>query len=588
MHLAHPDEIYNLGAQSHVKVSFDMPGFTAETAALGALHLLEAIRTVDWPIRFYQAGSSEMFGRVREVPQNEDTPFDPRSPYAAAKAFAHALTTQYREGYGLFAANGILFNHESPRRGETFVTRKITRAVAAIVAGTQTELYLGNLDAARDWGYAPEYVEAMWLMLQQPIASEYVVATGEMHTVREFVTTAFGLVGLDWERHVRTDPRYLRPNEVDELRGDASKAARELGWTPHTRFPELVRVMLEADLRAAGVSAGLGSAGTGRLMAALGVVAGPPGDGHRRRRIPGPGRRPGAAPPAAPTRCSCPAASRPRPAHPAGVLSALAAGRPEMVIHLAAVVGGIGANREHPGSFFYQNAIMGIQLMEEARLAGVERYLTVGTVCSYPKFTPVPFREETLWDGYPEETNAPYGLAKKMLLVQSQAYRDEYGFDAVYRHPGEPVRPRRQLRSRTRRTSSRRSSARSWMPTTAATPPSRCGARARRRASSCTSTTRPAAWCSRRPGSRAPSRSTWASARRPPSGRWWSASAPSWATRAAWSGTPASPTDSRGGPWTRVARARCLRLHGAACPSTTGCGGPSIGGVPSRPSPTRS
>ena len=272
VHLAHPDEIYNLGAQSHVKVSFDMPGFTAETAALGALHLLEAIRTVDWPIRFYQAGSSEMYGRVHAVPQNEDTPFDPRSPYAAAKAFAHALTKQYREGYGLFAVNGILFNHESPRRGETFVTRKITRAVAGIVAGTQSELYLGNLDAARDWGYAPEYVEAMWRMVQQPTSSEYVVATGEMHTVREFVATAFGLVGLDWERHVRTDPRYLRPNEVDELRGDASKAKRELGWTPQTRFPELVRIMLQADLRAAGVTADLGSAvqaSTGFTSAAL-------------------------------------------------------------------------------------------------------------------------------------------------------------------------------------------------------------------------------------------------------------------------------------------------------------------------------
>ena len=202
-----------------------------------------------------------MFGRVGESPQNELTPLDPRSPYAAAKAFAHALTRQYREGYGLFAANGILFNHESPRRGETFVTRKITRGVAAIVAGTQSELYLGNLDAARDWGYAAEYVEAMWLMLQQPAADEYVIATGEMHTVREFVASAFGLVGLDWERYVRTDPRYLRPNEVDELRGDASKAARVLGWTPRTRFPDLVRIMLESDLRAAGVEPDLRAAG---------------------------------------------------------------------------------------------------------------------------------------------------------------------------------------------------------------------------------------------------------------------------------------------------------------------------------------
>ena len=213
VHLARPDEIYNLGAQSHVKVSFDMPGFTAETAALGALHLLEAIRTVDWPIRFYQAGSSEMYGAVAGVaPDRRRRRSDPAARTRPPRRSPTALTTQYREGYGLFAANGILFNHESPRRGETFVTRKITRAVAGIVAGTQTELYLGNLDAARDWGYAPEYVEAMWLMLQQPAADEYVIATGEMHTVREFVTTAFGLVGLDWERHVRSDPRYLRPD----------------------------------------------------------------------------------------------------------------------------------------------------------------------------------------------------------------------------------------------------------------------------------------------------------------------------------------------------------------------------------------
>jgi len=249
VHRARPDEIYNLGAQSHVKVSFDMPGFTAETAALGALHLLEAIRTVDWPIRFYQAGSSEMFGAVLETPQTERTPFNPRSPYAAAKAFAHSLTTQYREGYGVFAANGILFNHESPRRGETFVTRKITRAVAGIVAGTQTELYLGNLDAARDWGYAPEYVEAMWLMLQQPVSDEFVIATGEMHTVREFCRHAFAYAGLgDFEPYVEFDARYIRPTEVGALRGDARKAAEQLGWRPEVTFDRLVEIMVDADI----------------------------------------------------------------------------------------------------------------------------------------------------------------------------------------------------------------------------------------------------------------------------------------------------------------------------------------------------
>ena len=248
-----PDEVYNLGAQSHVKVSFEMPEFTADTTGMGTLRLLEAIRHCDYPVRFYQAGSSEMFGKVREAPQSERTPFYPRSPYAVSKVFSHWMTVQYREAYGLFAANGILFNHESPRRGETFVTRKVTRGIAAILAGTQEKLYLGNLDARRDWGYAPEYVEAMWLMLQQPEPDDYVVATGEMHSVREFVELAFSLVGRNWEDFVEIDPRYFRPTEVDELCGDAAKARTVLGWEPRTTFPALVRLMLEADLREAGL-----------------------------------------------------------------------------------------------------------------------------------------------------------------------------------------------------------------------------------------------------------------------------------------------------------------------------------------------
>jgi GDPmannose 4,6-dehydratase len=248
-----PDEVYNLGAQSHVGVSFEMPEFTADTAGMGTLRMLEAVRHADWPVRFYQAGSSEMFGMVAETPQRETTPFHPRSPYAVSKVFAHWMTVQYREAYDLFACNGILFNHESPRRGATFVTRKVTRGVAAILAGHEQALYLGNLDAQRDWGYAPEYVEAMWLMLQQPGPDDYVVATGEMHSVRELVEAAFGYVGLDWETHVRIDPRYLRPTEVDELRGDASKAARILDWRPRTRFAELVRIMLAHDLLDAGL-----------------------------------------------------------------------------------------------------------------------------------------------------------------------------------------------------------------------------------------------------------------------------------------------------------------------------------------------
>ncbi len=249
-----PDEVYNLGAQSHVGVSFEMPEFTADTAGMGALRLLEAVRHADWPIRFYQAGSSEMFGKVVKSPQSETTAFCPRSPYAVSKVFAHWMTIQYRDAYGLFAANGILFNHESPRRGGTFVTRKVTRGIAAILARKQEKVYLGNLDAKRDWGYAPEYVEAMWLMLQQTEPDDFVIATGEMHTVHELVSKAFAMAGLDWQDHVEIDPRYFRPTEVDELCGDSSKAQRILGWSARTTLDELIRIMLEADLTAVGLA----------------------------------------------------------------------------------------------------------------------------------------------------------------------------------------------------------------------------------------------------------------------------------------------------------------------------------------------
>jgi len=253
LHQVRPDEVYNLGAQSHVKVSFEMPEFTADTAGMGTLRMLEAVRTADWPIRFYQAGSSEMFGNVVESPQRETTPFNPRSPYAVAKVFAHFMTVDYREAYGIHASNGILFNHESPRRGGTFVTRKVTRAIASILKGEQEHLYLGNLDAKRDWGYAPEYVEAMWRMLQRDEPDDYVIATGETHTVRELCEVAFGLVELEWDRYVRVDPSYFRPTEVHALLGDASKAANQLGWEPRVRFPELIRIMLTHDLSAAGL-----------------------------------------------------------------------------------------------------------------------------------------------------------------------------------------------------------------------------------------------------------------------------------------------------------------------------------------------
>ena len=253
LHRIKPEEVYNLGSQSHVAVSFELPEFTANTAGMGTLRLLEAIRHADWPVRYYQAGSSEMFGQVAETPQRETTPFRPRSPYAIAKVFAHWMTVQYRDAYGMHASNGILFNHESPRRGATFVTRKVTRAIAQILAGETNHVFLGNLDARRDWGYAKEYVEAMWLMVQQPQPDDFIIATGEMHSVRELCEVAFGLVGKDWQQYVRIDERYLRPTEVDELCGDASKAENTLGWRPRVRFSELVRIMLEADLSAAGL-----------------------------------------------------------------------------------------------------------------------------------------------------------------------------------------------------------------------------------------------------------------------------------------------------------------------------------------------
>ncbi len=248
VHEIKPDEIYHLGAQSHVRVSFDIPEYTGDVVALGTTRLLDAIRQTRLDTRFYQASSSEMYGLVQEVPQSEKTPFYPRSPYAAAKVYGYWITVNYRESYKMHASNGILFNHESPRRGQTFVTRKITRAVARIKAGLQEVLYLGNLDAKRDWGFAPEYVEAMWLMLQQDNPDDYVIATGETHTVREFLVEAFGHAGMDWEKYVKIDQRYYRPAEVELLIGDASKAKKQLGWEPKVKFKELVRIMVDADI----------------------------------------------------------------------------------------------------------------------------------------------------------------------------------------------------------------------------------------------------------------------------------------------------------------------------------------------------
>ena len=252
LELVGPEEIYNLAAQSHVKVSFEMPEYTASVTALGVLRLLDAVREVDIKARVYQAGSSEMYGLVQETPQSEKTPFHPRSPYGAAKVFGHWMAVNYREGYGMHASNGILFNHESPRRGENFVTRKITMGVAAIKNGLARELHLGNLEAKRDWGFAKDYVDAMWRMLQQEQPDDYVVATGETHSVREFLEEAFSYVGLHWQDHVKVDPKYFRPAEVDILLGDPTKARTKLGWTPRVTFKELVHLMVDADMEGGG------------------------------------------------------------------------------------------------------------------------------------------------------------------------------------------------------------------------------------------------------------------------------------------------------------------------------------------------
>jgi len=248
-----PDEVYNLAAQSHVKVSFDIPEYTTDIDATGTCRILDAIREVNVKTKFYQASSSEMFGKVQEIPQKETTPFYPRSPYACAKLYSHWLTVNYRESYDMFACSGILFNHESPRRGETFVTRKITRALADIMAKKSDKLYLGNLDAKRDWGFAGDYVEAMWLMLQQPEADDYVIATGETYSVKEFLDEAFGYAGLDWKKHVEISEKYFRPAEVDLLIGDSSKAKKKLGWKPKVDFKGLVKMMVDADLQKVGI-----------------------------------------------------------------------------------------------------------------------------------------------------------------------------------------------------------------------------------------------------------------------------------------------------------------------------------------------
>ena len=381
--------------------------------------------------------------------RRETTPFNPRSPYAIAKVFAHHITVDYRDAYGMHASNGILFNHESPRRGATFLTRKVTRGVAAIVAGTADKLFLGNLDARRDWGYAPEYVEAMWRMLQQDEPGDYVIATGEMHS-RARVRRAGLRAGRPRLGALRGDRRALLPPDRGRraLRRCLARRRRCSTGDRGPRSSVSCALMLEADLREAGLEAAAERLGAAAALSRPdgGSARGPPGHGDRGRRLPRSRRRgpPGARGRGGRLRAAQRATTTCARSRASG--DALAEGRPQVVIHLAAVVGGIGANRENPGRFFHDNAVMGIHLMEESRLAGVEKFVQIGTVCSYPKFAPVPFREDDLWDGYPEETNAPYGLAKKMLLVQGQAYRAAVRLQRHPPHPGQPLRAGRQLR----------------------------------------------------------------------------------------------------------------------------------------------
>ena len=406
-------------------------------------------------MRFYQASSSEMYGKVRETPQTEKTPFYPRSPYACAKVYGYWQTVNYREAYGVFACNGILFNHESPRRGETFVTRKITRAATRIREGLQDKLYLGNLDAKRDWGFAGDYVEAMWLMLQHDQPDDYVIATGETHSVREFVEVAFDArrPRLAAVRRVR---RPLQPpGGSRSAPGRRSKAAAATGLAVHGRL----HATRGNDDRQ-GLGAGPRRAATCRTPVrcaqTLTPCPSPGGRGDSSREGPrkmidltqerivvtGGNGFLGARVVAQLRSEGVPSEQILVPAsvdfdltRDEEVLGMYRQLRPTIVIHLAAKVGGIGANRENPGAFFYDNMAMGLHMVEHARRNGLKKFVQVGTICAYPKFTPVPFREDDLWQGYPEETNAPYGIAKKALLVMLQAYRQQYGLNGIYLLP---------------------------------------------------------------------------------------------------------------------------------------------------------
>lgn len=451
----HPHEIYNLAAQSHVHVSFETPLYTSLTSGVGVLNLIEAVRTLNLSPKIYQASTSEMFSGDRgEAPQHEKTPFRPKSPYGVAKMYACEIGRIYRESYGMFISNGILFNHESERRGENFVTRKITIGLRDILLGKTNEIVLGNLEARRDWGYAPEYVEAMWRMLQLPAPDDFVIATGETHSVREFAEAACELVGLDFNTVIREDARYRRPNEVHYLCGNSAKAETMLGWKPKTRFKELVRIMMEKELQASGLSL------SSPMIQLPRVTSAPMAQStesstqhlldltHQKILVTGGNGFIGRA--VVETLLSrgvpknniiIPDSTYDDLRNLENCRRLISYNQITVVFHLAAIVGGVGFSSQHPATQYYNNVLMDLQLMEAVKNLPLKKVILVSSSCAYPLEAPYPLTEESLWDGLPQETNRAYGVGKRILTVQAEAYHQEYGVPAVVVVPNNAYGP---------------------------------------------------------------------------------------------------------------------------------------------------